>query len=169
MAAKTPDSIRIDFVTGAPVRFVPQIERLSAVRERLVRALDGADDARLRAPVDGAPTLAAQVGDLIGLVQHAHDCVYRMSWMTDPTLPAYDPAASAAAGAWEARAAHRLREWFHGAIGALVDYLRTLPDSSWGRMGTDPEAGRRSIVQQVTALAELLEVRVETIEGHLRA
>lgn len=170
MAAKTPESIRIDFVTGAPVRYLPLIERLSAARDRVVRALDGVEVTRLRRPgAAGAPSLARQTGDLVAYVRHGRDRVYRMSWMTDPTLPRFDPATAAEAGAWEARAAHRLRDWAHAALGELADYLHTLPDSSWGRMGTDPEAGRRSILQEVTEIAERVEATAAELEGALDA
>lgn len=166
--AKTTTSMRIDFVTGAPVRYMPHIDRLAAVVDR-VEALSAGRDVtawrRFVGPGEWSP--ARRLGHMIATARHAYDEIYRMSWMTDPQLATWDDDAEAETEAWEARTPQRLVQWFSEGVGQSVTFLRELPDSSWGRPGVHPEGGRRSIAQHVAEVTDYLNRQIDELERSL--
>ena len=51
------------------------------------------------------------------------------------------------------------------AVAEVTHLLKELPDSSWGRPGQHPSAGRRSIKQQVRGMANHFNEHVTQLEG----
>jgi len=166
--AKTTTSTRIDFVTGAPVRYIPHIERLAVVVDRIEAVMIGrsaGELGRFLGPGEWSP--ARRLGHMIATARHTYDELYRMSWMTDPRLAAWDDDAEAQEHAWEARNPERLAQWFAEAVGQSVQFLKELPDSSWGRPGVHPEHGRRSVAQHVAEVTDYLNRQTDELERAL--
>jgi hypothetical protein len=161
-----PESIRINFVTGATRRYVADVEALAAVPSRLETAFEGQSAAWLRTPMTGSEWSPARTaGHMIAYARQTHENLYRMAWMTDPLVKAPDDIGAAAENSWEARDQSRLLQWFSEAIAESVELLKELPDSSWGRPGQSPLTGRSSIRQTVREAARHLEGYVARIEG----
>lgn len=167
MAAKTPDTNRIDFVTGAPVRYIALLRSVTDARDRIDTLLSGATNESMRRAPAGEWSSARHLGHLIGYARHQHENLYRMTWQTDPIFNAWDDAAEAERNAWESRSHERLRGWFDEAVGRIVTHLQELPDSSWGRPGQHPEFGRRSISQQVERMVAHMQEHADAIERAL--
>lgn len=161
-----PESIRINFVTGAPVRYVAYVEALAAMPARLEAAVAGLPSGAMRTTAtDGGPSAAQTIGTMIEHARQTGENLYRMAWMTDPIVKVPDLATSNERNSWEARDASRLLSWFSEAIAESVDLLKELPDSSWGRPGQSPELGRRSIRQAVREAVDYYETQVARIEA----
>jgi hypothetical protein len=161
-----PESIRINFVTGAPRRYLPDVEALATMPARLEAALAGRPAGSMRTTAaDGGPSVAQTIGRMIEHAQLTQENLYRMAWMTDPIVKTPDLETSNERHSWEAREPDRLLTWFTEAVGQSVDLLKELPDSSWGRPGQSPELGRRSIRQTVREAVAYYEAQVARIEA----
>ena len=160
---------RIDFVTGNARRYLPDVESLAAIPDRLERMLAGHSYADLRTSSDddGQPTVLRVIGDMSGYARHDHHALHRMVWMTDPIVEPWDADAEATDEAWEARDSARLLGWLTETLTETVELLKDLPDASWGRPGLFPEAGRRSIRQQVRASVEHYRSQLDRLEASL--
>ena len=167
-----PDRIvvqnRIDFVTGAVRRYVADVDALTRVAERSRELLAGrrADEVRAE-PAAGEWSAARTLWHMVVSARVARDQLTRMAWMTDPVLPVADDAAEAEPGVWESEEPARLLGWLSEEIAAIEELLKHLPDSSWGRAGVHPRAGRRSIRQAVRAATGHLAGHVEQVEAAL--
>ena len=159
---------RIDFVTGAVRRYVPDVDALTQVAARLQELFAGRSNEELRRPPSAGEWSAARtLGHMIAYTRVLHDQLNRMAYMTDPELPLADDAGEAEREQWETRDPGELLRLFVDAIGEVEGLLKHLPDSSWGRAGLHPLAGRRSIVQQAREAARHLRAQVEQIEAAL--
>lgn len=165
-----PESVRINFVTGATRRYVADVEALAGIPARLEAAVAGqrADWYRFNGGVEGAWPPARVLGHMIAYTRQTRENLHRMSWMTDPVLNVMDDGAEAERNSWEAREPERLLEWFSEAVAETVELLKELPDSSWGRPGQSPSFGRRSIRQSVRAAARHLDEHVAQLEALAR-
>ena len=167
-----PDRIlvqnRIDFVTGAARRYLPDAGALTEIAAG-VRALVAGRDAEAlrREPAAGEWSALRTLGHMIAYARTLHDQLDRMAHMTDPELPLNDDAAAAGRERWESRGGDELAGLFAEAAGRTAELLKRLPDSSWGRAGLHPLWGRRSIVQHVRAAADHLRSHVRQIEAAL--
>jgi len=166
-----PESVRINFVTGATRRYVADVEALAAIPGRLEAAVEGqrADWYRFDGGVEGAWPPARVFGHMIAYARQTRENVYRMAWMTDPVLNALDDTAEAERQSWETQDPARLLEWFSEAVAETVELLKELPDSSWGRPGQSPAFGRRSIRQSMRSAVRHLEEHVAQLEALARA
>ena len=87
-----PESIRINFVTGAPVRYVAHVEALATMPARLEAAVAGLPAGSMRTTAaDGGLPVAQTIGMMIEHAQQTHENLYRMAWMTDPIVEGARP------------------------------------------------------------------------------
>ena len=134
---------RIDFVTGAVRRYLPDADALTHVATDVRALLAGRDAASLRrAPAEGEWPAVRTLGHMIAYARVLHDQLDRMAHMTDPVLPLANDAEAAGRESWESRDPAELAALFSEAIGEVVTLLKGVPDSSWGRAGVHPLAGR---------------------------
>lgn len=148
-----PETVRVNFVTGAVRRYIPEIEALRAVPERIGAVITEQPMGWLRAsPADGEWVPARVVGHVIAYVEQSHENLYRMAFMTDPVLKFADDAGVAESAGWEHMPGGLLLERLEAAVARCVELLAELPDASWGRPGIHPMGGRRSIAQHVRAV-----------------
>jgi hypothetical protein len=161
-----PESVRINFVTGATRRYVADVEALATLPARLEAAIEGQTAAWLRTPgADGAWSPARRIGHLIAYARQTHENLYRMAYMTDPLLKEPDDIGAAEQNSWEARDQSRLLQWFSESIAEIVRLLKELPDSSWGRPGQSPLTGRSSIRQTARLAASHMESHIAQLEA----
>lgn len=165
-----PESVRINFVTGATRRYVADVESLAGLPARLEAAVSGQrrDWYRFDGAAEGAWTPARVLGHMIAYARQTRENLYRMAWMTDPILNPLDDAGEAERQSWESQEPARLIEQFSEAIAETVHLLKELPDSSWGRPGQSPAFGRRSIRQSVRAASRHLDEHVAQLEALAR-
>ena len=157
---------RIDFVTGAVRRYLPDVNALTEVATDVQALVAGRNGSSLRnAPTEGEWSALRTLGHMIAYARGLHGQIERMAHMTDPVLPAIDDAAVAEAEDWESRDPAELTDLLTEAIGEVTGLLKGVPDSSWGRAGLHPLMGRRSIVQQVRGASAHLRSHVEQIEA----
>ena len=161
---------RIDFVTGAVRRYLPDADALTQIAGEVQALIAGRNGSSLRnAPAEGEWSALRILGHMIAYARVLHDQLDRMAYMTDPVLPMTDDAAVAEQEDWESRDPEELSTLFADAIGETVELLKHVPDSSWGRAGLHPMMGRRSIVQQVRGASAHLRSHVEQIEAAIAA
>lgn len=167
-----PDRIivqnRIDFVTGAVRRYVDEVDSVARLGMRARELLEGGRAAALQAePGEGEWSAARTLGHMIAYLRALRDQVTRMAWMTDPVLPTVDDEAEAERHAWTSQQPEQLLAALTGEVEAVEELLKHLPDSSWGRAGLHPVAGRRSIAQQVRGAAGHLDGHLDQVEAAL--
>jgi len=161
-------SNRTDFVTGAVRQYVTDAEALGGVAERVKRLLDGVPTDRLRGEPDSeAWSVLRVVGHMIAYARASRGHLYQMATMTDPVLQPVDDAAEAERNAWEMQSPSQLLRTLGEELGATVAMLKDIPDSSWGRAGLHPTAGRRSIRQTVRGGLGHYESHMQHIERAL--
>lgn len=148
---------RIDFVTGNALIYLPEVESLATVPDR-VEAL--ALRAGTRAETSGRG-LTRILGDLVAYAEHDRVALHRMAWMADPVIRPLDLEAAAEAEQWATKRPADLLDRFTKAIAETVDLLKDQPDAAWGRAGLFPE--RRSFRQQVRRSAAHYEVELAAL------
>ena len=161
---------RIDFVTGAVRRYLPDADALTEIAGEVQTLITGRDAASLRQePAEGEWSALRTLGHMIAYTRVLHDQLDRMAYMTDPVLPLTNDAAVAEREGWESRDPAELAALFSDAIGEVGALLKSVPDSSWGRAGLHPLGGRRSIVQHVRGASAHLRSHIEQIEAAVGA
>ncbi|MFA7296622.1 MAG: DinB family protein [Dehalococcoidia bacterium] len=160
-----PETVRINFVTGAVRRYVSEIESVATLPERVTNATAGQSAAWFREPSKGDWCPARVIGHLITYVRQSRENVYRMAFMTDPIIKNADDEGEAERRAWETQTREQLLSQLEQAVAEVTHLLKELPDSSWGRPGQHPTAGRRSIKQQVRGMANHFNEHVAQLEG----
>ena len=159
-------TFRINFVTGAAVKHVAEIEALAAVPDRVAATLEGQPAAwahEAPAPAEWGP--ARVLGHLVAYAAISHENLYRMSYMTDPIIKRVDDETENERNAWESQTAGRLVAQLADAVAKSVELLSDLPDASWGRPGQHPEDGRRSIRQHAVAMVAHFNEHIAQIES----
>ena len=132
---------RIDFVTGNALVYLPDVEALAKVPDRI-------EDVLTHTPGVAAHTaLPRMLGDMAAYAEHDQVALFRMAWMNDPVISPLDLDVVAEVEQWASKPPHELLERFTSAIAETVDLLKDQPDAAWGRAGLFPE--RRSLRQQV--------------------
>ena len=157
-------SIRVNFVTGAVRRYLPQVEALAAIPARTAEAVEKGSPSWFAAGDgigDWSP--ARVLAHMIAYAAATHEHLYRMAWMTDPELNTHDEAAAADAQEWQRHNAEHLLDRLTEEVAKSVELLDDLPDSAWGRPGIHPDFGRRSIRRQVDIAVASFEERIEQI------
>lgn len=161
---------RIDFVTGAPERYIGEVRALAAIPDRLRAALEGhaAEDLR-RVPSEGEWSPARVLAHLLSYARHTGEFIYRIAWMQEPVLVSWDEAAEVEREGWERLEGPELLARIRAEIESTVALLSETPDASWGRPGLHPLGGRRSLRQQVRRHVRHLEDHIAQIEAAQRA
>lgn len=144
---------RIDFVTGNAQIYLPDVEALAVVPDRLETLIAGRSSGELRRAGPEGRSAARVIGDMVAYARQDQRALRRMAWMTDPQIPALDLEEAEKAEFWESHSAPELLEWLTAALAATVELLKDQPDAAWGRAGLFEE-GRRSIRQRVRESAE---------------
>ncbi|MCC6237468.1 MAG: hypothetical protein IT299_07825 [Dehalococcoidia bacterium] len=148
---------RIDFVTGNALIYLPEVESLATVPDRLEAAVpQGGADASGRG-------VARILGDLVAYAEHDQVALHRMAWMADPVIRPLDLDAAAEAEQWATKRPAELLDRFTKAIAETVDLLKDQPDAAWGRAGLFPE--RRSFRQQVRRSAAHYEAELAALSA----
>lgn len=151
---------RIDFVTGNALIYLPEVESLATVPDRLEALVQGGA-AGSRADAGGRG-VARILGDLVAYAEHDQVALHRMAWMADPVIRPLDLNAAAEAEQWATRRPADLLDRFTKAIAETVDLLKDQPDAAWGRAGLFPE--RRSLRQQVRRSAAHYEAELAALQ-----
>ena len=154
---------RIDFVTGNAQQYLPEVEALATIPDRVEDLVARRPDGDLRrADADGRSGARA-IGDMIAWARADQHALHRMAWMTDPVIPPLDLDAAADESFWGSRSARDLLEWLTEPIAAAVELLKDQPDAAWGRAGLF-EDGRRSIRQRARESAAFYADRLAELE-----
>ncbi|MBM3140547.1 MAG: DinB family protein [Chloroflexi bacterium] len=157
---------RIDFVTGAPLRYMPLVDALATVPDRVEAVLRRHPGAHFhRAPAGGDWAPSRVLAHMLSYARHNGGFIYMITWMTDPVRPAWDEEAEIEAEGWLRLDASRAVEALRELIAPTVELLSTTPDASWGRPGGHPRDGRRSLRQQVQAHIDHLEEHTRQIDA----
>jgi hypothetical protein len=156
-----PETFRINFVTGAVRRYIPNIEAVAAVPDRV----EAVTAVRRAAPAEGEWSAERIVGHLIAYAAQQHENLYRMANMTDPIIKLTDDEGEDQRNNWDSHDAGQLIERLRAEIAKTVELLSDLPDASWGRPGQHPEDGRRSIRQHTVRMAEHFDEQIAQIEA----
>jgi DinB superfamily len=159
---------RIDFVTGAPERYMPLVDDLATVSdavEAVLKAHPGAD--LLRAPAAGGWSPARILAHMLSYARHNGTFIYTMVWMTDPIRRPWDEEAEIQAEGWLQLDAGRYVRTLDALLAPTVELLSTTPDASWGRPGVHPTAGRRSVRQLVQSHIDHLRDHTRQLEAAL--
>ncbi len=155
---------RIDFVTGAPERYMPLVRDLTLVPDRvdsLLRRHSGAD---LRRAEEGEWTAERVLAHMISYAHHSGDFIRQIAWMTEPVLQPWDESSEIADAAFTGDAA---LETFRSALAETIDLLSHTPDAQWGRPGLVPLNGRESLRQYVRWHIEHLNEHISQLESVL--
>ncbi len=159
---------RIDFVTGAPERYIADVRALSALPDRLAEVLAGHTTAQLRrAPSDEEWPPVRVLAHLLSYQRHIGEFMYRIAWMQEPTLVLWDEPEEVERERWPRLDGGRLQAMLRHEIERTVDLLSETPDAAWGRPGIHPLGGRRSLRQQVQLAITHFEEHVAQIEAAL--
>lgn len=141
---------RIDFVTGAPLRYMPLVDDLATISDGVAAVLTAHPGADLRrTPAEGDWSAARLLAHMLSYARHMHEFIYAIAWMTDPVARPWDEEAEIQAEGWLQLDAAGYVTTLDALIAPTVELLSTTPDASWGRPGVNPRQGRRSLRQQV--------------------
>lgn len=159
---------RIDFVTGAPERYIGDVRALAAIPDRLRDVLAGHTTAQLRrAPSDEEWPPVRVLAHLLSYARHSGEFIHRIAWMQEPTLVPWDEPEEVERERWARLDGGRLLALLRAEIEGTVELLSGTPDASWGRPGIHPMGGRRSLRQQVRAHVRHMESHIAQIEQAL--
>lgn len=159
---------RIDFVTGNAQLYVPDVEALAAIPDRVQALLAGHSNADLReAPTEGEWSAMRILQHMTFYAREHHHNLFRMAWQADPLLSQWDEAEYIHREGWNLLDGSALLQALTDALAETVELLKDLPDASWGRAGLHHRGGRRSIRQQVKRSAEHHHEHLEQLERAL--
>jgi hypothetical protein len=161
---------RIDFVTGAPQKYMPLVQELSLIPERVEALLAGRNSRDLQQlPAEGEWSAARVSAHMASYAIHNGEFINQIAWMTDPRRRPWDEDAEVASMGWAGKGGDVLAEAIRAPIAETIELLSGTPDASWGRPGTVPGRGRRSLRQQVRAHIDHLDEHIEQLGALLRA
>ena len=156
---------RIDFVTGAPEKYMPLVQELSLIPDRVERLVAGQTARDLqRAPSEDEWGAGRVLAHMISYAIHNGEFIRQIAWMTDPRRRAWDEEAEVAAQRWASQNGSALAGALRAPIGETIDLLSGTPDAGWGRPGTVPGRGRRSLRQQVRGHIDHLDEHIGQLE-----
>lgn len=156
---------RIDFVTGAPEKYMPLVQELSLIPDRVERLVAGYTARDLqRAPAEGEWGANRVLAHMISYALHNGEFIRQIAWMTDPRRRAWDEEAEVAAQGWTNKNGATLAEALREPIAETIELLSSTPDAGWGRPGTVPGRGRRSLRQQLRGHIDHLNEHIDQVE-----
>lgn len=161
---------RIDFVTGAPLRYMPLVNELAMMPDRVEAVLSAHAGASVtHAPADGAWPAARVLAHMLSYARHNGRFIFMIANMTDPIRTLWDEDAEIAAEGWLNFDPAHFVATLDAETTATVDLLSRTPDASWGRPGVHPSEGRRSLRQQVQAHLDHMSEHLAQLEALLSA
>ncbi len=156
---------RIDFVTGAPEKYMPLVQELSLIPDRVEQLVAGSTGRELqRAPSEGEWGASRVLAHMISYAIHNGEFIHQIAWMTDPRRRPWDEDAEVTSQGWASKNGATLAEALRVPIAETIELLSSTPDAAWGRPGTVPGRGRRSLRQQLRAHIDHLNEHIEQIE-----
>jgi hypothetical protein len=156
---------RIDFVTGAPEKYMSLVRDLTQVAERLEPLVASYTSRDLqRAPSEDAWGASRALSHMISYAIHNGEFINQIVWMTDPRRRAWDEDAEVSSEGWTNKNGAVLLEALREPLNDTIELLSGTPDASWGRPGMVPGRGRRSLRQQVGAHTAHLNEHIDQIE-----
>ncbi|MEX2228250.1 MAG: DinB family protein [Dehalococcoidia bacterium] len=159
---------RIDFVTGAPLRYMPLVNELAMTPDRVEAVLSAhAGSSLTHAPADGGWPPARVLGHMLSYARHNGRFIFMIANMTDPVRPPWDEDAEIAAEGWLNYDAARFASALDAETTPTVQLLSHTPDASWGRPGQHPTDGRRSLRQQLQAHLDHLSEHIAQLDALL--
>jgi hypothetical protein len=159
---------RIDFVTGAPEKYMPLVQELTLVEERVEQLVAGYTGRDLqRQPSEGQWSASRVLAHMISYAIHNGEFIRQIAWMTDPRRRPWDEDAEVAREGWANKNGANLVQALREPLAETIELLSGTPDAQWGRPGTVPGRGRRSLRQQVRAHLDHLEEHIVQLEQML--
>jgi DinB superfamily len=156
---------RIDFVTGAPEKYMSLVRDLTQVAERLEPLVASYTSRDLqRAPSEDAWGASRVMAHMISYAVHNGEFINQIIWMTDPRRRAWDEDGEVSSEGWTNKNGAALLEALREPLNETIELLSGTPDASWGRPGTVPGRGRRSLRQQVRAHIDHLNEHIDQVE-----
>jgi hypothetical protein len=161
---------RIDFVTGATLRYQPLVDDLATISDGVEAALTAHPGADLkRAPAGGGWSPGRILAHMLSYARHNGEFIHTMVWMTEPVRQPWDEDAEIQAEGWLQLDAGGYVAALDGLLAPTVELLSTTPDASWGRPGIHPRDGRRSLRQQVQSHIDHLREHTRQLDAALAA
>jgi hypothetical protein len=161
---------RIDFVTGATLRYQPLVDELATIADGVRAVLTAHPGADLkRAPAGGEWSPARILAHMLSYARHNGAFIYSIAWMTDPTRQPWDEEAEIQAEGWLQLDAGAYVAALDALLAPTVELLSMTADASWGRPGVHPVNGRRSLRQIVRGHIDHLRDHTRQLDAALSA
>ena len=151
---------RIDFVTGAPEKYMPMVEELASIPDRLSIILDRLNSNEFRQSRDPEWSPARILNHMISYAKYNGEFINQMAWMTDPTRREWDEESELSMQDNSSQLLQSLRD----ELSATIELLSHTPDAQWGRPGSINNYGRRSLRQQLRSHIDHLNNHTTQIE-----
>jgi len=158
---------RIDFVTGAPEKYMHMVQELTLVPDRVESLLAGRSTRDLQQAAEGEWSAARVVAHMISYARHNGHFIRQIAWMTTPERRPWDEDDEVSREGLTTKNAGALLELLREAIADTVELLSHTPDAQWGRPGVLPGYGRRSLRQQLRGHIDHLNDHANQIEALL--
>jgi DinB family protein len=158
---------RIDFVTGAPEKYMPLVQELTQIPNRVEALLGGHAARDLQRTPEGEWSAARVLAHMISYARHNGDFIRQIAWMTTPERQPWDEDDEVSREGLATRNAATLLGALSAAIAETVELLSHTPDARWGRPGTVPGYGRRSLRQQLRGHIDHLNDHATQLEALL--
>jgi len=160
---------RIDFVTGAPEKYMPLVQELTLIPARVEAVLGGRTARDLQRASEGEWSAARVLAHMISYARHNGDFICQIAWMTEPQRQPWDEDDEVSREGLVTKNSAALLESLSAAIGETIELLAHTPDAQWGRPGTVPNYGRRSLRQQLRAHIDHFGDHIDQLEALLTA
>lgn len=151
---------RIDFVTGAPEKYMPMVEELAAIPDHIAAILDRLNSNEFRQSRDPEWSPVRILNHMISYAKHNGEFINQMAWMTDPTRREWNEESELRMQANSDQLLQSLRD----ELFTTIELLSHTPDAQWGRPGSISYYGRRSLRQQLRSHIDHLNSHTEQIE-----
>ncbi len=159
---------RIDFVTGNAQRYLPEVEVMATVPDRVEAALSGHDTSDINAaPAEGEWPAARVLQHMAFYAAQSGHNLRRMAWQEAPTIAVWDEDETIAEHGWARLGGSALVDALTGQLTPSVELLKDLPDAWWGRPGVHPRRGLFSIRQFVRNQNRHFDQHVEQLNSAL--
>jgi hypothetical protein len=158
---------RIDFVTGAPEKYMPLVQEFTLIPARVEAVLGRGTAGDLQRAPEGEWSPARILAHMICYARHNGDFIRQIAWMTEPQSQPWDEDDEVSREGLVTKNSAALLEALSSAIGETIQLLSHTPDAQWGRPGTVPNYGRRSLRQQLRAHIDHFGDHIDQLEALL--
>jgi hypothetical protein len=158
---------RIDFVTGAPEKYMSLVQELTLVPSRIETIVAGHAARDLQSTPEGEWSAARVLAHMISYARHNGDFIRLIAWMTSPERQSWDEDDEISREGLATKNSAALLEALSAAIAETIELLSHTPDAQWGRPGTVPGYGYRSLRQQLRAHIDHLNDHATQLEDLL--